>query len=78
MRMGHATVFPTATKTRRKGEVEMTDGLSLRDFFAAHAITGILACTRDYRGGQNNEERADMAFRIADYMLAARKKKGAA
>ena len=49
-------------------------GMSLRDWFAGQALTGIFsACLHDTRGaGQSVEEMlAEKAFRIADAMLAA-------
>lgn len=43
-------------------------GLSKRDFFAAHALAGMVA-----RGEHNGPYAAECAYRYADAMLAARK-----
>ena len=48
-------------------------GMTLRDYFAASALTGILACDRDYDGARTSEARAEYAYRCADLMLEARK-----
>jgi len=44
-------------------------GMSLRDFFAAHALTGMLA---DKTPAKYYDEIAGHAYRFADAMLAAR------
>ena len=45
-------------------------GLSLRDWFAGQAITGILADNEEY--GPTVQEAAETAYKIADAMLKAR------
>ena len=52
-----------------------TFGMSLRDFFAAHALSGILACGSPYveKDGECLSQ-ADGAFAYADAMLEARKR----
>lgn len=47
-------------------------GMTLRDYFAAKALNGILACFKDYVGANNLEARAALAYRYADAMLKAR------
>ena len=44
-------------------------GMSLRDYFAAAALTGIMA----YGGVIESERAAEKAFKCADAMLAERK-----
>jgi len=44
----------------------------LRDRFAMAALTGILACFRDYRGSSTTEGRAVLAYQYADAMMKAR------
>lgn len=67
--------FPTITEPR--------DGMSLRDYFAAKAMEGMLTGTLGrlsesreasaYAVGHCNAAVADRAYAIADAMLAARK-----
>ena len=46
--------------------------MSLRDYFAAKAMQGILSAP-DLKPGIENEEIADVAYAIADAMIKARK-----
>ena len=46
------------------------EGMTLRDYFAAKAIPGLLAA--ELVGEYSNEHIADIAYRIADAMLEAR------
>ena len=45
-------------------------GMSLRDYFAAKAMTGLL--TAEIVGEYSNEHVAEISYRIADAMLKAR------
>jgi hypothetical protein len=45
-------------------------GMTLRDYFAAKAMTGLL--TAEIVGEYSNEHVAEIAYRIADAMLQAR------
>jgi hypothetical protein len=45
-------------------------GMTLRDYFAAKAMTGLL--TAEIVGEYSNEHVAEIAYRIADAMLKAR------
>jgi len=45
-------------------------GMTLRDYFAAHAMTGLL--TAETVGEYANEHVADISYRIADAMMKAR------
>ena len=55
------------------GGYEQTDGISIRDYFAAAAMQGILSSPD---GGPDDWERvADAAYYAADAMLAARERK---
>ena len=54
------------------------DGLSLRDYFAAHAIQGELACQSEADGSWPEKYLPDLAkraYQIADAMLRARNAK---
>ena len=48
------------------------DGMSLRDYFAAAALQGMLS-DYDFHGGLSDEKLAKAAYSQADAMLAARK-----
>ena len=48
-------------------------GMSLRDFFAGQALTGMMQA-----GPENPDDLAKWAYEMADAMLAARRKGGAA
>jgi hypothetical protein len=45
--------------------------MTLRDYFAAHALQGLLAADREFPG-QNGEKSASHAYVFADAMLQAR------
>lgn len=50
-----------------------TTGMMLRDFYAAHALTGLLSANATYGGRSDNREALSRdAFAHADAMLAAR------
>lgn len=56
--------------------VPRSKGMSLRDWFAAHALTGILAYPGGDRSGSCTEHQvAKAAYLYADAMLASREKK---
>ncbi|KAA3658404.1 MAG: hypothetical protein DWQ10_11230 [Calditrichaeota bacterium] len=50
-----------------RGEKTEYKGMTLRDYFAAHALQGLLA-----NGHKPNEWTAEEAFTLADYMLDKR------
>ena len=52
--------------------MQPTYGMTLRDYFAGQALTGIIA-TIDGPGFLNWDYYSDAAYHIADAMLAARK-----
>ena len=64
MRTGGAA-FPTGT-----GVTPYNPGMTLRDYFAAKAMTGLL--TAEIVGEYSNEHVAEISYRIADAMLKAR------
>jgi hypothetical protein len=45
-------------------------GITIQDYFAAHAMTGLL--TAETVGEYSNEHVAEIAYRIADAMIKAR------
>ena len=49
-------------------------GASLRDYYAAFALAGILSCNRDYKEAEDPEGRVRAAFRYADMALTERTK----
>ena len=50
--------------------LNLTQGMTLRDYFAAKAMTGLL--TAEIVGKYSKEHVAEIAYRIADAMLKAR------
>ena len=55
------------------GVSHITDqGMTLRDYFAAKAMTGLL--TAELVGEYSNEHVAEISYRIADAMMKARSK----
>lgn len=62
----------TALEPRTTAEmVSLAHGISLRDYFAAKFMSGVMASASDY---QRYEEIANDAYRMADAMLAEREK----
>lgn len=57
----------------RNLDVEVYSGMSLRDFFAAYALTGILASHPAIYAADNASSIAKTALKFADAMLKARK-----
>ena len=49
--------------------IDEQDGMSLRDYFAAAALTGLLAANED----RDMDVTAKYAYRYADFMLQAQK-----
>jgi len=66
--MKHAPAFPLEMVYTQ--ENEKLNGMTLRDYFAAKAMTGLL--TAEIVGEYSNEHVAEIAYRIADAMLKAR------
>ena len=62
--------FPRAPAEHEQGQVTQ-DGMSLRDYFAAKALQGLLACPELTGSEQGFAERA---YGYADAMLAERAK----
>lgn len=58
----------------RSAAVDNCAGITLRDYFAAKAMQGILACFRDYTGAEKTAGRVALAYCIADAMLLERAK----
>jgi hypothetical protein len=56
-------------------ERNLTQGMTLRDYFAAKAMQGLITSRHtDYENGWYDEERlASSAYQMADAMLEARK-----
>ena len=64
--------FPTTQYVGGISPTGYSGGMTLRDFFAAKAMQGMLA--EDGGGALNNEELAEFAYVIADEMLKARER----
>jgi hypothetical protein len=67
-------VHPQETQNA-DGSVSVWCGMNLRDYFAAAALTGLLAISRDWVDEITSERIAAWAYEQADAMLAARERK---
>lgn len=56
----------------RPGDFNPQLGMTLRDYFAAKALNGLLAASLMHEGVWKQNEVAETAYEIADAMLAAR------
>jgi len=57
-----------------QGKAEMTDfGMTLRDYFAAKALQGLLSCQSEETGFYQAKNAAQEAYAMADAMLEASK-----
>jgi hypothetical protein len=69
--MNNSPAFPTSNWQKT---VPMSngynEGMTLRDYFAAKAMTGLL--TAELVGEYSNEHVAEISYRIADAMMKAR------
>ena len=64
---------PAFGELQQVGDVAMRDGgLSIRDYFAAKAVTGLLMCNLQVQSGADMYARD--AYTIADAMLMERSK----
>ena len=71
--MKNEPAFPIQGFSTRNGQgfqAVMADGMTLRDYFAAKAMTGLL--TAEIVGEYSNEHVAEISYRIADAMMKAR------
>ena len=66
--MNNPPAFPQYIISNNGAYVD--DGMTLRDYFAAKAMTGLL--TAEIVGEYSNEHVAEISYRIADAMLKAR------
>jgi hypothetical protein len=68
--------FPSKKRIQRAGyatqEFEPVDGMTLRDYFAAKAMQGILTATLTPNTVWSQDEAAETAYNVADAMLKAR------
>jgi len=65
--------FPLAVDCSGGSRTEYQIGMSLRDWFAGMALSGLIP--KDYSSGPCNAAAAERCYAIADAMLAARKAK---
>ena len=70
--MNNPPAFPHTVEYKGSdcGGIVPHGGMSLRDYFAAKAMTGLL--TAEIVGEYSNEHVAEISYRIADAMLKAR------
>lgn len=62
--------FPTIRDLRSNADFDTEYGMSLRDYFAAKALQGMLACAQQPQSGPF--EYALDAYKVADAMMKAR------
>ena len=62
--MNHLPAFPTWNV------VDITKGMSLRDYFAATALSGLLQYSND---SYDDDAISELAYQLADAMMEARK-----
>lgn len=65
---------PVGTGDLRDGMTSGSSGMSLRDYFAAKAMAGLIAASGNGDGGVDYDEEsvAESAYAMADAMLAVR------
>ena len=68
--------FPISDIVHPSGQIEYgSTGMSLRDYFAAAAVTGLFAAMADPNSrGLTHEQAAHEAYKTADAMIEARNK----
>jgi hypothetical protein len=66
--------FPTQWDSRHQPESTTEFGMTLRDYFAAKAMQGLLTSPQMYEDVNDNKSCAKRAYDIADAMLAERSK----
>lgn len=66
--------FPLTERLAGLSHPVTHDGMTLRDYFAASALNGLLACPEDYKPPTTHSARARFAYDSADAMLAERGK----
>lgn len=66
--------FPRMEQMDRYGmlAIQGEPGMTLRDYFAAKALVGIIGCFKDHEGCTTTATRAAKAWDYADAMLKAR------
>lgn len=64
--------FPSARDMRHNPDFDHEPGLSLRDYFAAKAMQGLIAQSMGTALGSDPKIAAEYAYATADAMLAAR------
>lgn len=72
---GHNPAFPVNTQASQEiGSYQPDPGMSLRDYFAARALNGIISAffAMETHHGWTNDEIAKEAYSLADSMTKAR------
>ena len=67
--MNNIPAFPLSTSSGSNTEV---NGMTLRDYFAAKAMQGILTATLTPNTIWSQDEAAETAYNVADAMMKAR------
>ncbi len=69
---GPAFPDPGRAQSVKQRELLGNTGLSLRDYFAAKAMQGLLCANSVYATSRYSDELSERAYQIADAMLKAR------
>lgn len=73
--MSDKPAFPVAEDHKVASDFEWTCGMSIRDYFAAKAMQGLMAAQiHGFTDQPANGPFAEMAYNMADAMLAQREK----
>lgn len=75
MRSSDQPAFPHASEHGSEYSISAHPGMTLRDYFAAQVMQGLLACPREFVGVNPKApwpDRAKLAYTAADAMLKAR------
>ena len=70
MKENNTPAFPSTWDSTNNPSSITEAGMSLRDYFAAQAITGLL--TNEYTYHRGDENLAEKAYKVADAMLKQR------
>ena len=70
---GGGTAFPLVYDDETKGTREIHAGMTMRDYFAAKVMQGLLA-DRSWQDGMTTDQVSGFAYLMADAMLKERSK----
>ena len=74
MKQNDIPAFPKAGLNAWNEAVSVNTGMTLRDYFAAKALQGMLTCQSEETGFYEVKDAASEAYKFADAMLEERAK----